>query len=426
MSISSIIAVFDMGFSSQFGRNITYVFSGAQKLQKEGVSMEYNDTINEKLLATTLVTAKIIYRYLAWLALIPLLSLGSWYVYNVSNGFTSIDNALPVWVIFSISCFFNLYYKYLNSFLQGRGMVKETKKGQVYSKIVQIVITFAMLFSGCSLLSVVVANLIAPFVFRFYTYTKFHDSYIKKILHENNVDPDDINETFKILFYNAKKMGIIGILSTALGYASTLIIGSFLPLAEIGSYGLMVQLVGYISTVSTVFFYSITPELGTLMVWKRFVELRNKFGLSMAVFFLIQFAGITVLLLCPILFNFLSFNTQLPSYLILVLYSLYKFFEQIQGTYSHLLLTENDLIFYPSAVWTGVLGLVSLIIVLSFDMGLLGVVLSQCIPLYLYSAWKWPIYATRKYGISFKENLVKYPITQFKNVWKTYLKRSMI
>ena len=41
ISISSVIVLFDMGFSSQFSKNITYVLSGAQTIEKEGISSDY-------------------------------------------------------------------------------------------------------------------------------------------------------------------------------------------------------------------------------------------------------------------------------------------------------------------------------------------------------------------------------------------------
>ena len=35
LTVGSLVALIDFGFAPQFGRNITYVFSGAQKLEKE-------------------------------------------------------------------------------------------------------------------------------------------------------------------------------------------------------------------------------------------------------------------------------------------------------------------------------------------------------------------------------------------------------
>ena len=37
LTISSMVALLDFGFSPQFGRNFTYVYSGASRLLKQGV-----------------------------------------------------------------------------------------------------------------------------------------------------------------------------------------------------------------------------------------------------------------------------------------------------------------------------------------------------------------------------------------------------
>ena len=77
ISLASIIALFDMGFSGQFARFITYIFSGAQELQKDGMSTNKSDVVNQHLLATTILTAKKIYKYIAFIALVSLVSLGT-------------------------------------------------------------------------------------------------------------------------------------------------------------------------------------------------------------------------------------------------------------------------------------------------------------------------------------------------------------
>ncbi|MDT3388062.1 MAG: hypothetical protein LIR46_09935, partial [Bacteroidota bacterium] len=75
ISINSIVVLFDLGFSGQFSRYLTYIFSGAQKIQKEGISEEYSDNINEHLLASTIKTARRIYLIVSIIASLFLLSL---------------------------------------------------------------------------------------------------------------------------------------------------------------------------------------------------------------------------------------------------------------------------------------------------------------------------------------------------------------
>ena len=76
LTIGSLVSLLDFGFAPQFGRNITYIFSGAQKLQKEGISTEKGD-LNYKLLATMISAAKLIYKVMAVVVLVIMLTLGT-------------------------------------------------------------------------------------------------------------------------------------------------------------------------------------------------------------------------------------------------------------------------------------------------------------------------------------------------------------
>lgn len=88
LTIGSLVALFDFGFAPQFGRNITYVFSGAQEIKKEGLEITNGDkNVNYRLLATMIHTARYVYRRLALIVLTVMLLLGSLYIYKVTNGF---------------------------------------------------------------------------------------------------------------------------------------------------------------------------------------------------------------------------------------------------------------------------------------------------------------------------------------------------
>lgn len=410
ISINSIVVLFDLGFSGQFSRYLTYIFSGAQTIEKEGISSVYDNRVNEHLLACTIKTAKRIYWLISLLALVALLLLGTLYIYKVTQGFSLVSNTLIIWGIFCASCFFNVYFLYYNVFLQGRGLVKESRQAQILSRICQILLIFILLFAGYGLMAVVTANLISPFVFRIFSHKKFYTPEIKAILINEKVTSTEVKEVFTILFYNAKKMGFINILSSAIGYASTLVIGGYLSLAEVGSYGLLVQLTGIIAGISMVHFTSITPRLSSLMVMKDNAKMKEVFGMSMFFFYCIMILGCFALFAAVPILKWFEFNTQLPSFLIIGLYYLYAFNERNQSLFSQLFLLENDMRFFPAAIWTGVISFLALWLSLYLGYGLLGVVLAQSLPLYAYSAWKWPNEAIRVFEISLLNDIIIKPI----------------
>lgn len=85
LTIGSMIALFDAGFSPMFGKNISYLFSGAQELKKEGVVESYSEVLNYHLIATMLEVAKMVYRRLSVLVLLLMLTIGTIYIYYVTK-----------------------------------------------------------------------------------------------------------------------------------------------------------------------------------------------------------------------------------------------------------------------------------------------------------------------------------------------------
>jgi hypothetical protein len=88
MTISSIIGLLDFGFSPQFGRNFTYVNSGARRLLKEGVEYSDNKSIDYHLLSILLKTARTVYQRLSIFSVALMLTAGTGYIYYVTKGFT--------------------------------------------------------------------------------------------------------------------------------------------------------------------------------------------------------------------------------------------------------------------------------------------------------------------------------------------------
>ena len=105
LTIGSMIALFDAGFSPMFGKNITYLFSGAQELKKEGVAETHSEVLNYHLIATMLEVAKMVYRRLSVLVLLLMLTIGTIYIYYVTDGFSSVKHSLAIWCVYSFSTF---------------------------------------------------------------------------------------------------------------------------------------------------------------------------------------------------------------------------------------------------------------------------------------------------------------------------------
>ena len=139
LTVGSLVSLFDFGFAPQFGRNITYVFAGAQALKKEGVDIG-GGSVNYRLLSTMISVAKSVYCILAVVVLLIMLTLGTAYIYKVTHGFKDVHNSLLIWIVYSISVFFKVYYTYYSSLLIGKGLIMESKKAIFFSLLRKIIV----------------------------------------------------------------------------------------------------------------------------------------------------------------------------------------------------------------------------------------------------------------------------------------------
>lgn len=84
-SIGTIATLFDFGFSVTFARNITYCWSGANKLKKEDVEFIENKEPDYLLMKQVIDTCRLIYFIISLIALVLLLTVGTIYINNISK-----------------------------------------------------------------------------------------------------------------------------------------------------------------------------------------------------------------------------------------------------------------------------------------------------------------------------------------------------
>lgn len=403
LTIGSLVALFDFGFAPQFARNITYIFSGAKELKKEDIDVvEGLSEINYKLLATMIDTAKSVYRILAIIVLLLMLTLGSVYIYHVTDGFQNVKNSFLIWGVYSLSTFFNIYYLYYNSLLTGRGLVMESRKAMIFSKIVYIVLAFIFLNLEWGLLGLSVANLISPFVHRFISYHYFFTKEIKLKLSQFVVDKREKIDLFKIIWHNSKKLGLVFIGAYAISKLSIFLAGLYLPLSEVASYGLMVQLVGFIVTISSTLFNAYNPFFASLRIKQDNDKLIRTFAFSMNIYYLLFIVGVLFLtFIIPWLLVQIGSNAQLPNDYIVILYCLIMMLEGNHSNFATMIVMKNRVPFVESSLIAGVaIALGDFLVLACTSLGIIGLVLVQGFVQVVYANWKWPYEVCKEFNIN--------------------------
>ena len=354
LSVSSLVALADFGFSSQFGRNITYVFSGAQELKKEGMDNLTKGKINYHLLAVVIETAKYIYRRISVFALIIMLTVGSLYMYRATEGFTTVPNALLIWLLFSVSTYFNLYFMYYGALLTGAAMIMESKKALMLNRISYIVIAFIFLFSGMGLMGIVIANIISPFVGRWYSYKMFYRKELREALEVHKPVKSEILNTFNILWYNAKKLGVNFLGAYGIQQSGMFIIGLYLPLKEVASYGLMCQLFQVTTALAIGVFTTLLPSFYKDRVEGNVMKIARDFSLSVYVFTVVfVLAGLTIILGGDSLLKVIGSSTCLPVIAVMMVYFIHLFLENFHSMCATMIVTNNEVPFVKAAIVSG-------------------------------------------------------------------------
>lgn len=403
LTVGSLVALFDFGFGPQFGRNITYIFSGAQELRKEGIDNEVGEKqINYRLLATMIFTARFVYRRLSLVVLLVMLSLGTLYIYKVTNGFTNVHYSLYIWLVYSISTFFNIYYTYYASLLIGKGMIMESKKAMVYSKIVYIIINIALLWLGVGLFSIAIANLLAPFVERFISHHYFFTKEFKIEIDQFVITKKEKLDLFNIVWHNARKLGLVFIGSYAITRFAMFLGGLYLSLEDIASYGLMLQLVGLISSISSTLFVIYNPQFTELSIKGKMDELKKKFAFSMGIYYIFfTVGGLFLVLIVPELLVLIKAKAVLPVSSILILYLVIMLLENNHSFFATMIVITNTVPFmWVSLITGGFIALGSYLSLTFTNLGLFGLVLTQGVVQLAYNNWKWPSIIFNKYNLS--------------------------
>lgn len=415
LTIGVMVTLFDFGFAPQFGRNITYIFSGSQNLLKEGLETnEEKLEVNYKLLSVMIQSARFLYKRLSIIILILLLTFGTAYIYDITKGFTTVKNSLIIWIIYCISTYFNMYYAYYSSLLNGKGLVTEYRKSLVYSKCVYTIVSITLLLLNCGLISVVIANLITPFIVKFFSHKFFFTEELKSRLQGFSVSKEEKLELIEIIWHNAKKLGLVYLGSFAITKVGMFIAGLFLSLDDIASYGLMVQLVSLIAVISTTINTLYQPRIASLRIFNSKVDLLNDFSYTVVIFKIIFcVSSIVFILLGNYILSFFGSSTTLPSTTVLTLYCLMVFLETNHSLFSSFLVTNNEIPFVKATLIAGLLITIFTYLMLRFsDLGIFSVVIVPFVIQLVYNNWKWP-YVVCQY---FQVNYWQFTLIGFSNL----------
>ncbi|WP_297712634.1 O-unit flippase-like protein [Clostridium sp.] len=421
LSLGGIVTLFDFGFNPTFSRNITYCWSGAEKLKKNGIFNSNKGNPNYFLLQKVMYACKKIYLIIALCALTLLLTLGSIYISYVSRNIPG-NEKIIAWILYSIAVFLNLYYGYFSSFLRGIGSVEKANKANVISKIFNIVIMFILLFLGYGILAVSLAYCLSGFIFR--TISKkyfFNVEGIRNNIKNNKIKFKfvELKDIYDTIWPNAWREGIVAVSNYLSNQASTLICSAFLTLTEAGIYSISIQIISCIVTVSGALYTAYQPELQAAQVSKDLNKLKRLMSTAMFIYLVLFLVGIlSFIIIGRPLLNIIKPNTIIDVKLIIVT-GIYQFLLTQHTYYASYISNSNYIPYVKAFLISSITGTIFTVVLIKvFNFGIWGLIIAPLIVQLIYNNWNWPYRVLKSLNITPLQMLVIGYSETFSNIKK--------
>lgn len=405
VSLGALSALFDFGFTPTIARNVAFAWSGAARLQKEGVfsrtATKVDSSVNFLLLNSLQKTCKLLYLVISLVTFALLLGAGTPYILSISSNLDALT-VLSAWMVYVLALFLNLYYGYFATLLRGVGAVKRYNQILVLSRVTQVVLSILLLLMGFGIIAPTLAYLFYGFLLRICSKRAFFQyegiGFRLKQLNEK-VSLKDAFGLFKTIWYNAWRDGLVSLSNYLSGQATVVVASVFLTLSETGIYSISIQLITAVSTIAAVYFSSSQPAMQSSYICGNLRRLKKQLSDSL-VFFLLGYITMLFLLLLvgvPVLHLF-GEGERISISVLLCLGVYYCLFKHQQLCASFIAGT-NKIPYVAPFVVGGMLGVaLSSILCGVFNMGVWGLIFGQAVPQLLYNCWKWPVAACEIVG----------------------------
>lgn len=401
IGLNSMIYLLDFGFFQTFSRAITYIYSGASTLQKEGfVPVTGSSEISFPLLKGVLRAMNRFYGFVSMLLLVLLATGGIWYINRLLIGFSGdIVNAKIAWFTYGVLLCYQFFTYYYDAALVGRGMIKRSRQIIVFSQSLHVIISSILLLYGVGLISMVIGQTVATIVNRALARNSFYDSETKKKL--ANVTSIEWATILKTLFHTAYKNGLAS-LSWVFTNRMLAIFGAlYVPLATMASYGITKQITDITSTIAIAWFFTYYPKLTGEQIKQGLSEVKRIYikariiaiAIFIAITFFLFFAGDAVL-------GFIGSSTFLLPSGLLVLLFVASMLESLTHLSTSVLLSRNEVPHYIAQTITAILSLLFIIITLKYtNAGIFGLIAVPLVVQLFYQHWKWTLKLFRELQI---------------------------
>lgn len=391
-TISMLVLILDFGFRPTFARNLSYVFSGVSRLQKDGVEhISESSEIDYSLLKGTLTAMRRFYRWMALGAFCLLSTLGTvYFLYLIHKYSGNQQDAIIAWMLLiAINCY-NLYTLYYDALLLGKGYVKRSQQITVIGQAVYIGVAIGLILAGCGLTAIVSAQLIATVIRRVLMYRVFFTPQMRQALEE--VKEQDARQIINAIIPNAVKIGLTQLGGFCVTKSAIFMGGAFLTLEQMGCYGITIQVMDVLARCATIYYQSITPKLAQYRAQNNINALRQHYLYNvMIVLGTFVVVGIAWVCLGDWALRVIHSQTAFVPVSMLVAMLIINLLEQNHATAAGFIMADNRIPFFIPSLASGAATIILMWIFLDLlGWELWGIILAPGIAQLAYQNWKWP------------------------------------
>jgi hypothetical protein len=408
LSLAALVPLVDFGFGPTIGRFVTYAMGGAESIQARGIAKPGSSVSpNYALLWELLFTTRVLYRFLAITLFVVL---GAWGTYVVELRIQeTVSPTLTrlAWGATLLTAVIEIYANWWITYLRSMNEVLAAVRIGVLGWGLRLLLAAFLLLLGAGLLSLPVGSFFGSLLQRFLARRRVYQLLARYPAPQNV----EVRQYLRILWPNTWRLGVQFLSGYLTVNANTALCLYWFGLNANAQYGLSVQLLGFISGMSSVWISVKWPGIGQCRARHDLVGVQRILWPRVwiqSVTFIIGCAAVLVGM--PLLLTTMGGGKQILPLAWMVLLMLNGFFEMQFTLWGTLLSTENRLPYLWPAVATNVLSLIfSFGLLRSTSFGLGALVLGPFLAGILFNHWYWPPYAARSLGTNLRHFLFHRP-----------------
>jgi O-antigen/teichoic acid export membrane protein len=398
-TIITLANLFDLGFTPTFTRSMVSVYSGAKQIQKNGIhNIEDGDTSIDFSLFKGLISAmKYFYSRIGIILLTVLLTIGTFYIYRILQDYSGNKTEIYIaWFILCIINSYNCYAQFYDALLKGVGKVKRINQIKVLSSFLYILVAIVLILLKFNLIAIVCAQVVQVLSLRLLSHKSFFTKKLKTRL--LNVVAKPVKEVIKPIAPNAIKLGIVGFATFLTTRVANILAPLYLPLSDVASYGITIQIIIIIGSLTQVYFFAYEPQIINFRVTGNLAGIKKLFwrcSLIMVVIFVVF--GAMLVFLGDWALGLIHSKTFLTGTAFTVVALLMYMLEMNWSNAGGFILSNNEVPFFYADIITGVSTVVIMFLLLQFtNLGIWSLLIAQFATGLANNYWKWTLYLLKQ------------------------------